>query len=498
MQFDPATCPVIVGTGQVNDRPADPLQGRDPPALMAEALRLADADAGGGWLARVDSLAVVSQISFPQLNPVDGRVAELLGIAPRHSEQTPLPHGDGPVRLLDEAATRIAQGRARVVAVTGAEALRTAGALAKAGGQGGDNVLQAAARARPTDYRGAYGLRLPVDVYPLYENALRASLGQSLAEGQAESGAIWAAMSQMAAANPAAWMREPVAAETIVTPSADNRPIAFPYTKLMVANATVNQGAGFIVTSLAEARAHGIADDRPVFVGLGAAAKEPADFLARADYRSSPSLEISIREALRRNGVAAEDLAHAELYSCFPCMPKMARRVLGWPLDRPVSLFGGLTFGGGPIANYMSHAVASMVDALRAGGGKGLLFANGGYATDSHTIMLGSEPFAPTGAPRDYDVQAQADALRGPVPSLDPSYAGAAEIESYTVHYRRDGSARSGTIVARTAQGSRTLALVPGEDTATIAFLTDGAAEPVGARGEIVAGEGGLSYWRAA
>ena len=90
--------------------------------------------------------------------------------------------------------------------------------------------------------------------------------------------------------------------------------------------------------------------------------------------------------------MTARDLDLVELYSCFPCVPKMARRVLDWPLDRPITVFGGLTFGGGPIGNYMSHAVCCMVERLRERKGKGLLFANGGYATHNHTILLSSEP----------------------------------------------------------------------------------------------------------
>ncbi|MFT6610008.1 MAG: acetyl-CoA C-acetyltransferase, partial [Qipengyuania sp.] len=44
---DPENIPVIVGVGQVNDRPENPGDGLDPIHLMAEALRRADANAGG-------------------------------------------------------------------------------------------------------------------------------------------------------------------------------------------------------------------------------------------------------------------------------------------------------------------------------------------------------------------------------------------------------------------------------------------------------------------
>jgi acetyl-CoA C-acetyltransferase len=165
--------------------------------------------------------------------------------------------------------------------------------------------------------------------------------------------------------------------------------------------------------------------------------------------------------------------------------------VIEWPLDKPATVFGGLTFGGGPIGNYMSHAVAEMVEALRSGHGrKGLLFANGGFATHNHAIVLATQPLPGAGEPHDFDVQSEADAARGPVPELVKEYTGPAAIETYAVFYSRDGSARSGVIVARTPDGRRTLAKVAGDDAATIEWLTNGEAQPVGSAGEIIqAGE---------
>ena len=173
----------------------------------------------------------------------------------------------------------------------------------------------------------------------------------------------------------------------------------------------------------------------------------------------------------------------------------MARRVLGWPVDKAATVFGGLTFGGGPIGNYMSHAVASMVEKLRGSGGTGLLFANGGYATHNHTIAVSTKPIPAANFPRSYDFQAEADAARGPVPELDHDYTGAATVESYTVFYDREGQPRSGVVVARTGEGKRTLAHVPANDAATIARLQGEGAEPVGASGTITAGEP-LRTWR--
>ena len=54
-----------------------------------------------------------------------------------------------------------------------------------------------------------------------------------------------------------------------------------------------------------------------------------------------------------------------ELYSCFPCVPKMARRTLGLGPDVQPTVTGGLTFFGAPLNTYMTHAACAMVRKLR-------------------------------------------------------------------------------------------------------------------------------------
>ena len=494
---DPERIPVIIGVGQVNDRPDDPDAGLDSLGLMVAALKAAAADAGVP-LADIDSLAIVDQISFRALGPLCEPLAAAIGAAPAINYQSTAPHGDTPVRLLNEAANRIGAGETKLAAIVGGEALRTAAGRAAKAASGEDksyNAIRKVATRREPDYAQKHGLAAPVDVYPLYENATRAAWGESLEDAQFESAEIWSRFSQVAADNDGAWIRKPATAEDILRIDDRNRPIAFPYSKLMVANSSVNQGAGFLVASLAEARRRGIADDRLIHVGMGAAAKEPPSILGRDRYDHSVSMETSITRTLALNGMTVEDFDHVELYSCFPCVPKMARRILGWPWDRPASVFGGLTFGGGPIANYMSHAIVSMVEKLRQEGRTGFLFANGGFATDNHCIILGSEPIAAARFPQDFDYQAEAEAKRGAVPELVEDYAGSATIESYTIFYGRDGTPKAGVIVARTPEDKRTLAHVDVTDAAMLAFLTDGKAEPVGTAGQIVTLDEGFG-WR--
>ena len=48
----------------------------------------------------------------------------------------------------------------------------------------------------------------------------------------------------VASQNPNAWLKRRFTPDEITTPTPDNRLIAWPYTKLMVANPTVNMGGG--------------------------------------------------------------------------------------------------------------------------------------------------------------------------------------------------------------------------------------------------------------
>jgi acetyl-CoA C-acetyltransferase len=134
----------------------------------------------------------------------------------------------------------------------------------------------------------------------------------------------------------------------------------------------------------------------------------------------------------------------------------------------------------------MSHAVICMADALRAGRDKtGFMFANGGFATDNHCIILSSEPIDAAIFPQDFNYQAEADATRDAIPALDKDYAGPAVVETYTVFYDRDGDAKGGVVVAKTAEDARTLAHIDANNADDIAFFTDGATEPVGTAGII-------------
>ena len=60
---------------------------------------------------------------------------------------------------------------------------------------------------------------MPVQVYPVFESALRAAAGATHDEWAAHLGRLWSRFSEVAAANPHAWIREAFDAEEVVRPA---------------------------------------------------------------------------------------------------------------------------------------------------------------------------------------------------------------------------------------------------------------------------------------
>jgi acetyl-CoA acetyltransferase len=497
-RIDPSRIPVIVGVGTVKDRPADPAAAMEPIALMAEALRRAEADAGAALLGRLDALDVVHEVSWPYADPL-GLLCSRLGIAPRHRLYGPV-GGETPVRFLHEAAARIAAGDSEVAAVCGAEAQHAVAQAAKQGIALPWHPRDENAPPRNRDYLAAlqrkHGLDMPIRVYPLYENACQAAWGQTPQQGQAESAALWSQFSAAAARTQDAWLPRVVPPEEIATPAPGNRMIAWPYPKLMTANPLVNQGAAVIVSSLAAARAAGIAPARCIPILGGAAANEPRDTMARPRFDGAPAQEVVLESAAEMAGGDATRFALREFYSCFPCVPKMARRTLGLPEGTAPTVAGGLTFHGAPLNNYMLHAACAMVRALRdmPPGALGLLYGQGGFVTNHRSLVLGGEAGAAPLA--SHDLQAAADARRGAPPPLAEGRDGEAQVETHTVVFRTDGTPDYGAVVLRLPDGARTMARVPREDAATLAALMAPERSAVGRTGRLrPAGEEGLQTW---
>jgi acetyl-CoA C-acetyltransferase len=311
----------------------------------------------------------------------------------------------------------------------------------------------------------------------------------------AESGELWSRYSEVAAQNPNAWLKRRFTPAEITTPTPDNRLIAWPYTKLQVANPMVNMGAAILMTSVAKARAAGIAEDRLIHVWGGASAEEPRDYLVRDQFFQSHPQNAVLKAVMDLAGGSGRAFDAIELYSCFPCVPKMARRTLGLGPDVQPTVTGGLTFFGAPLNTYMTHAACAMVRRLRGGAKLGLLYGQGGFVTKHYGLVLSRQaPAAPLS--QETSVQAEADRQRGPVPAFVTEASGRGSVESFTVLYGRGGEAEHGVVMLRTEGNARALARVPANDAATLAYLQNMDRTPVGTTGDIVTADDGVLEWR--
>jgi hypothetical protein len=334
----------------------------------------------------------------------------------------------------------------------------------------------------------------PTQVYPLYENATRHAWKQSFDDSERESAILWSRYSQAAARNPTAWLPRLHTEEEIRADGPDNRMIAYPYRKLMVANPMVNQGAAILVTSLAAARQAGVPADKIVYLWSGAHANEPADFLARDRYDRSSAQDAVLNTTVALAGKTANEFDLLEFYSCFPTVPKMARRTLGLGPDLQPSVTGGLTFFGGPANNFMTHAIAAAGKAIREKAGRtALLYGQGEFVTKHAAVVLADEPAS--SPPEMRDVQALADAASGPGPRLLEDYEGTASIETFTIVYDRSGLPQHAPIVARTPAGDRVVARVAGDDRQVIDSLSGRGGDPIGTSGRIARGPDALLHF---
>ena len=493
---DPYRLPVLVGVGQLRCNRERTVEGsREPLHLIVAAIRRAAQDLGAAasLVRDADAIDVVCVVSWAY-DDLPGLIASRIGALPRLGRQSDV-GGHQPPRLLDEAARRIAAGECRIALVCSGEALASVAALRQAGvdpdwsrAPGGRVRIPQSSYASELMVR--YGLSLPVRAYPLYENRLRADLGQTFAESQRWSAEMYADFSRVAAGNDAAWDPVVRSPDEIATVGPRNRMICFPYPLLMNAHLAVDQAAAVVVTSLGTARDRGVPEDRVVHIWGGAGSADSTDVLARVSYGRAPGMAAAFDQALAQCGVSAEDLDVVDLYSCFPVVPKLASRALRLPAGTGLSATGGLTSFGGPANAYCLHAAVAVARRVRAGARLGLVYGNGGLLTGHHAILLAAEPHAAGYLGR--------DGLVAPSESQGPRVVdrarGRATVETHTVEYDRQGSPTLGYVVCRLLDGSR--APAHAVDPATLAALTDTAVEAVGRRGRLEPQPDGRNLFR--
>ncbi len=476
------TTPVLIGCGQITQREADPQAALAPLDLMAQAARLAAEDSGAGRavLAQLDSLAVIRLFAdtSPRFTCPFGRyanpprsLAQRLGATQLRQLVYTHPGGNMPQYCLNRLAEAITRGEIGSALVVGAESLATQKAAQRAGlrldwneDPGGDFESWGVATRGWSDVEQRHGLKAAIVAYPLIENAIRAALGRTLPEHQQAMGVLLARFAAVAAANPLADRRAGYSAQQIAHAGPGNPVIASPYTRLMSANAFIDQGAALIMTSVAQAKRLGVPPQHWVYLHGCADAHDHWYLSERREFHTSPAMRMVFGQALQMAGVSLAEIGAFDLYSCFASAVEVACESLGLAQDDPrgLTVTGGLPYFGGPGNNYVSHAIAAMMDSLRAAPGTyGLVTANGNYLTKHSAGVYSTRPPERAFARPD-QAATQAGLDQAPRPRFNDLADGPARIATWTVVHDAKG-ATSAIVLGQTDDGARFIANTPAD-----------------------------------
>jgi acetyl-CoA C-acetyltransferase len=494
MSLDPRM-PVVVGAAAVTQHVTDPAEGAEALELMELALRRAAEDAGSeALLARADT--IFTPRGFWTHADPGRRLAERFGASGARTVVADI--GVLQTTVLGRAAQALAEGRSEIAMIVGGESrdrdTRRSRLVPEPSATGTppiesepDEILRPEAEIL-SRREIELGWATPAIQYAMIENALRHHEGQSIAAHRAELGALWADFNRVAVAHPGAWNRKVMSAGEIVEPSPENRLIAFPYTRSLVSQWNVNQAGGLILCTLERARRLGLAEERFVYPLAVVDAEHMLTLSERRDLHRAPGFELASARALAHVGVGVDEIDALELYSCFPAAVRIQMRALGIVDDRPLTLTGGMTFGGGPLNNFVIQAWVAMVERLRGRpAASGLVSAVSGFLTKQGVSVFGSEPrvgFLFDSVTRE-TAEAQARVR------VDPEARGPARVATYTVVPVRDEPARVALLFD--LDGSRrTLRVVQDADLAEAAMREElcGRRVELGANGSIRWGGG--------
>lgn len=502
--------PILIGVGQTVNHwdGADAAKAPSPLSLCVEAARAALRDTGAEKEVAdaIDVVAVVRtnmdsvagvKPPFPQCaNPPRALAAEL-GLDVRRAIYSAV-GGDQPQALVNEFAEAVFAGDAKAVLLAGAEAIAAMKTAARARIRldwshpaTGEMEDKGTGKRLLSEYELANGLSYPTQSYPAFEHALRTRLGLDRDTYRRMISELWSGFSSVAATNPYAQFPVERSATFLETPSADNYEVADPYLKWHVAQDAVNQGACVILTSVEQARAMGVDPSKWIYLH-GYAQAADTYVTERPDLSRSRAMELVLDRALKSAGKTAADMSDIDLYSCFPCAVLIAAEALGvdWRA-RTLTVTGGLPFFGGAGNNYSMHAIATMVERLRANPGAfGLVLANGGFLSKEAAGVYSTTPTEDWRPVSSDDLQETIAKTPGPkllAKSTD------ATIDTFTVTYAK-GVPQRGFVLAHTAEG-RILARPHSGHRATLAALA--AADPVG-QTVTIRSEGGVNYVEAA
>jgi acetyl-CoA C-acetyltransferase len=477
----PGTTPVLIAAGQYVDRAATDTSAVE---IAARAAQAAIEDSGAELAADIDTICVVKTFNdtVPSWNGPFGNsdnppqsVAVRIGANPQRRIYTQT-GGNEPQGRVIEFARRIAEGECELVLLCGAENIKNQ----KNGIRQGLELDWNEHFEEEVEDRGfgehvatqqerKSGLNNVMYYYGLIEQAQADSKGRSFEEHKQASAQLFESFSKVASSNPYAQFAGRQSAADIVSADA----LSHLYTKRMIAQDGVNQGAALILCSIDKAKSLGIPESQWVFMH-GMAEGKDWEVSKRPDPSTSPMAGLVAKRALDMADVDVADIDLIDIYSCFPCAVVAVAEQLGLPTDgsQRLTLTGGLPYFGGPGNNYSMHGIAQALLELRKAPEQfALVTSNGGVLSKHASAVYSCRPSAVDWATAETYID------RVALPTLDiAADPGEGNIVSYTIHYNKDGSSRA-VVLGQTAAGKRFVAKTAADDLTTAEQLLAGNAK---------------------
>ena len=304
--------PIIVGVGQLLNRSRDLGDAIEPIQLMLASLKAAEEDSESKLLGDVDSMRVIRGI-WDYGNPAR-YLTETLGCNKAETIGT-LFGGNQVQAVVNRSCLDIQSGLNSLVAITGAE-IGSSNSRARKNGvklpateiPGRPDEILGSQKPEHHDFEIAKGIKQAIQVYPMYENAIRYARKESVPEHLKRVSELWARFNEVAIQNPNAWIQDAFTAEEIRTPTDTNRRISFPYTKMMNANMVVDMGAAIILCSVEKARELRIPEGKWVYPTAGVQGYDHFSASVRDNFHSSPGLGLVGRRVMELSKVSPEEI----------------------------------------------------------------------------------------------------------------------------------------------------------------------------------------------
>lgn len=407
--------PVVAGAAIISNGPAaSDTDGSDRPdavELMISAVRAAlagdTAPGGPAGAPNVELAGHIGWIGVPEgtwaeRNPADA-IGAALGLGTDGAGVRPIAvRADVGVtqdELLAAACRAISDGEVQAAVVVGGEAAYSA-RLAKKAGRSIDaredcarepDRLLSPASLGICDLEIIRDVVTPVVGFALMESTLLQARAGSpsaalIAAGRDRLSGSYAAMTAAGAANPDGWTKLPLDSDAV----GSARSIAWPYTRPMCSDWTVDQAAAVVLVAADLAAELGIDPTLAVRPRATAWSNHSLTLPARPSFDHSPGAETVAQAVL----ADPDEVTVIDLYSCFPAAVQLWAKAVGgrfteMPIDQ-LTMGGGMAHAGGPLNN---SAIASWVRVIRA-----LQAAGSASAAGLTTSVSGS--FAKHGATR--------------------------------------------------------------------------------------------------